>query len=108
MLGSEILQRTCAGAGGERGTERNGAETHIVQIVDEPNQIFALQTRSSISIFVPTEEVGELVVEIRRSSVEIVELLQEIGRGHGDGAGGALRLSCQAPTHGAIKSSAHF
>ena len=41
-------------------------------------------------VFVPAEEVGELVVEIRRGSVEIAEFLQEIGRGHGDGARGAL------------------
>ena len=80
--------------------EKNGVETHIIQIVDEPGQILALQILSSIPIFVPTEEVGELVVEIRRSSVKIAELLQEIGRGHGDGTRGASRLtlSGQAPT----------
>ena len=76
LLGPEVSQRTCAG--GERGTERNGAEAHIVQIVDEPNQILALQTWDSIFVFVPAEEVGELVVEIRRGSVEIAEFLQEI------------------------------
>ena len=93
MLGSEISQRICAG--GERGTERNGAEAHIVQIVDEPGQILALQTWNSILVFFPTEEVGELVVEIRRSSVELAELLEEIGQGHGDGVRGASRLSAE-------------
>ena len=81
LLGSEISQRACPG--GERRTERNDAETHLIQIVDEPSQVLALQTRSSIFVFVPAEEVSELVVEIKRSSVELAELLQEIGRGHG-------------------------
>ena len=63
LLGSDISQRTCAG--GERGTGGNGVEAHIVQIVDEPSQIPALQTWSSILVFVSAEEVGELVVEIR-------------------------------------------
>ena len=69
----EISPRTCASD--ESGTGRNGAEAHIVQIVDEPNQTLALQTCSSISVFVPTEEVGELVVKMRRSSVKIAEFL---------------------------------
>ena len=50
-------------------------EAHTVQIVDEPNQTLALQTCSSISVFVPAEEVGELVVKMRRSSVKIAEFL---------------------------------
>ena len=37
---------------------------HIVQIVDEPNQILPLQTWNSIFVCVPAEEVGELAVEI--------------------------------------------
>ena len=94
LLGSEISLTTCAG--GERGTERNGVEAHIVQIVDEPSQILAFQTCSSILVFVPMEEVGELVVETRRSFVEIAELLQEIGRGHGGDTRGASRLGAQA------------
>ena len=39
-------------------------EVHFVQIVDEPNQVLALQTWSSISIFIPVEEIGELVVKM--------------------------------------------
>ena len=97
LLGSDISQRTCAG--GEHGMGRNSTEADFVQIVDEPSQILALQTRSCILVFVPTEEVGELVVEIRRSSVEIAEFLQEVGRGHRDGVRGGLeaeRSSAQA------------
>ena len=62
VLGSEIPQRTCGCS--EHGTEGNGAETHIIQIVDEPRQIITLQTWNSILVFVPAEEVGELVVKI--------------------------------------------
>ena len=98
LLGSEISRRTCAS--GERGTEKSGARAHVVQIVDEPSQILALQTWSSVLVFVPTEEVGELVVEIRQSSVEITELLQEIGRCHGDDARRASRPCGQALMRG--------
>ena len=62
-LGLEMSWRICAN--GERGTGRNGMETHIVQIVDQPSQILALQTWDSILVFVPAEEVDELVVEMR-------------------------------------------
>ena len=40
LLGSEMLERTCAS--GECGTEGNGVRAHIVQIVDKPNQILVL------------------------------------------------------------------
>ena len=40
-------------------------EAHLVQIVDQPSQIFALKTWDSILVLVPTEEVDELVVETR-------------------------------------------
>ena len=77
LPGSERSQRTCDGD--ERGMGKNGAEAHIVQIVDEPSQIFASQTWDSISVFVPAEEVDELAVKMRRSSVQISEFLQRIG-----------------------------
>ena len=72
-------------------------ETHIAQIVDKPNQVLALQTWSGILIFVPAEEVDELVVEMRRSSVEIAEFLQGIGRGHEDDGRQTSRLSARVP-----------
>ena len=82
LLGSERSQRTCAS--GERGTWKTEVKTHVVQIVDQPSQIFALQTWDSILIFVPAEEVDKLVAETRRISVEIAEFLQSVGQGHGD------------------------
>ena len=80
----ERSQRTCAS--GECGTGKTEVKAHIVQIVDQPSQIFALQIWSSIFVFVSAEEADELVVEMRRSSVEIAEFLQGIERGHGDDA----------------------
>ena len=84
LLGSERSRRTCVS--GERGTGKNEVKACIVQIVDQPSQIFALQTWSSILVFVSAEEVDELVVKMRRSSVEIAEFLQGVGQGHGDDA----------------------
>ena len=72
-LRSEISQRTCAG--GECGTGRNSVEAHIVQIVDKPNQIFALQAWSDISILIPAEKFDELVAKMRQSPFEIAEFL---------------------------------
>ena len=62
----------------------NLAEAHIVQMVDEPRQSPALLAWNDISIFLPADEVDELVVKMRRCSVEIAERLQGIGRGHGE------------------------
>ena len=81
---SERSQRTCAS--GERRTGKTEVKAHIVKIVDEPSQILALQTWDSISVFLSTEDVDELAMKMRRSSVEIPEFLQENGRGHGDDA----------------------
>ena len=93
LLGSGVSRRTCAS--GERGTEKTEAKAHIIQIVDKPSQTLASQTWDGILVFVPAEEVDELVVETRRTSVEIAEFLQGIGRGHGDDGRGALRLGGQ-------------
>ena len=84
LVRSERSERACAS--GERGTEKNEVKAHVVQVVDQPSQILALQTWSSIFVFVPAEEVDELVVELRRSSVEIAEFLQGVWRVHGDSA----------------------
>ena len=71
LLGPEISQRTCAS--GERGTGKNEVKAHIVQIVDQRSQVFAPQTSDSTSVFLPAEEIDELVEETRRSSVEIID-----------------------------------
>ena len=63
LLESERSQGTCAS--GERGMRKNGVEAHIFQIVDKSNQILALQTWDSISVFVPEEEVDEPAVKMR-------------------------------------------
>ena len=63
LLRLERLERTCAS--GERGMGKNDVNTHVVQIVDKPSQVLALQTCCTIFVFVPAEEVDELVVELR-------------------------------------------
>ena len=100
-LGLETSQRTCAN--GERGTGENGGEAHIVQIVDEPNQILASQNWDSIFVFVPAEEVDEPAVKMRRSSIQIAEFLQGIGRGHGSGGRGTSMLGAQRSRTGCRK-----
>ena len=50
-------------------------EAHAIQVLDKPRQIFALQGRNSTSIPFAAEEIDEVLVELRRSSVEAVELL---------------------------------
>ena len=77
-------ERTCAS--GEHGTGKNDVNTHVVQIVNKPSQVLALQTCCTIFVFIPAEEVDEPVVELRRSSVEIVEFLQGAWQVHGDNA----------------------
>ena len=84
LLGLKRSQRACAS--GERGTGKNKVKAHIAQIVDQPSQIFALQTWDSILVFVPTEEVDEPVMETRRGFVEITESLERVWWGHGDDA----------------------
>jgi len=58
-----------------RGLGRNGLEVHTIQVLDEPRQVFALQARNVISIAVAAKEVAEVLVELRRSSVEAAELV---------------------------------
>ena len=53
---------------------KNGLRTHVIQVLDEPYQILALQTCNNVSILVPAKEVAELFVKLGRSSVEVVEL----------------------------------
>ena len=67
-----IDTRTYDTVGG--GSGRNGLEAHTIQVLDEPCQIFALQARNSTSIPFAAKEVAEILVKLRRSSVEVVEL----------------------------------
>ena len=54
--------------------ERSGVEAHAIQVLDKPCQIFALQVRKSTSVPITAKEVVEVLVELRRSSVEAAEL----------------------------------
>ena len=51
--------------GVKRIAEKDGLETHPIQVLNEPHQILALQGSNSISILVPAEEVTELLVKLR-------------------------------------------
>ena len=64
--------RTCNSVG--RGLGRNGLDAHAVQVLDKPCQIFALQVRKNTSVPITAKEVAEVLVELRRSSVEAAEL----------------------------------
>ena len=64
-------------------TKEDNIETHAVQIFDEPRQSIALQLRQTIPVVIPAKEVGELLVKVRRGSVEVVELLDHEGAGQG-------------------------
>jgi len=69
----EIDVRTYDSVG--RGLRRDDLEAHAVQVLDEPHQIFALQGRNSTSIPFAAKEIAEVLVELRRSFVEVVELV---------------------------------
>ena len=58
-----------------RGLGRNSLGAHAIQVLDKPRQIFALQARNSTSIFFAAKEVAEVLVELWRSFVEVVELV---------------------------------
>ena len=73
LAGSEISTRTCTGS--EHRVGKGGSETHVIKVLDKPRQILALQIRKTTSILPPAEEVAELLVKLRRSSVEVAELL---------------------------------
>ena len=64
--------KTYDGVGG--GFGRNGLDAHAFQVVDKPCQIFALQVQDCTSIPFTAKEAAEALVELRRRSVETVEL----------------------------------
>ena len=68
----DIDVRTCNSVG--RGLGRNGLDAHAVQVLDKPCQIFALQVRNCTSIRFTAKESAKALVELRRGSVETVEL----------------------------------
>ena len=57
-------------------------EAHAFQVVDKACQIFALQVRNCTSIAFTAKEAAEALVELRRGSIETVELFQGIGWAH--------------------------
>ena len=57
-------------------------DAHAFQVVDKPCQIFALQVRDCTSIPFTVEEAAEALVELRRRSVETVELFQDVVCAH--------------------------
>ena len=77
-----MLTRTCAGS--ERRAEKDCLQTHVIQLFDDPRQIFTSQVRKSVSIFIPATEAAELLAKSRRSSVEVMEVLQGIAWDHRD------------------------
>ena len=68
----------------ECGAGSNSLETHIIEILDEPSQIFALKTRNDVSILFPAEKVNKLIVKLRRSFIEVVKWFQVRGQDHRD------------------------
>lgn len=71
LVWSEMLARTYTSV--EIGVGRDGLGTHVIQILNEPRQVLALQAWNNTSILVPTEKVDELFGKLWRSSVEVVE-----------------------------------
>jgi len=65
-------------------------EAHAFQVVDEQCQIFALQIRNCTSIPFTAEEAPEALVELRRSSVETLELFQDLVCAHDGCLGGPV------------------
>jgi len=53
----------------------DGLKTYATKVLDELGQILTSQARSSVSVPVPAEKVAEMLVELWRGSVKIVELL---------------------------------
>jgi hypothetical protein len=59
-----------------RKCQGGNAVTHLVQIVNQPGQVVALEVWYMLPIFLPAKEVVELVRKLRRRFVKPVELLQ--------------------------------
>ena len=71
-----IPVRTYVGV--ERRVGRDDSKTHAIQILHKPRHIPALQTWNDVLIRVSAKKVAEVLVELGRSSVEVVERLQGI------------------------------
>ena len=59
----------------ERRVGRDGLETHAIEVLYQPCQILALQVWNGASKLALLNAAGELLVELRRSRVEVAELL---------------------------------
>ena len=61
MSESEMSQRIYTDA--EWGEEGNGLKPHFIQVINKPGQILALQAWNNVLIFIPAEDVCELLVK---------------------------------------------
>ena len=73
FVGLEMPTRTYPGV--KRRVGRDRLETHAIEILDQPCQILALQVWNGASKLALLNAAGELLVELRRSRVEVAELL---------------------------------
>lgn len=57
---------------------------YLVQILNQPRQVIALEVRRAFPVLLPVKYVADLVVKFGRRFVEVTELLQgrETGCGH--------------------------
>ena len=60
-------------------------ETHAVQVLDEPRQLLVSMIWENAPIRISAKKSFELLVELWRSSVKIVKLMEGIVRDHGLG-----------------------
>lgn len=71
LAGLEELVRTYTDV--KRGMGNVDFETHAIQVLDEPRQIFALQARDNDLVLIPVKEGTQLSMKLRRGSVEIAD-----------------------------------
>ena len=73
FAGSELPARIYVGI--EHRAGEGVLETHAIQIFDQPHQIVTLQVRNNPSVLVAVNEIAELLAEMWRSSIKVVEPL---------------------------------
>ena len=73
LVGSEVSTRIYTYF--EHRTGKWDLVTHVIQVLNEPRQILIVQVLNSVLVLVPTKEVDELALKLRRSPIEVAELL---------------------------------
>ena len=58
-------------------------ETHVVQIVDKPDDLFVSEIWDTLFVLLLVEETGKLIGELERRLVELFKLLKNFGLCHG-------------------------